>query len=325
MSSTLQSSVQTGHADMVHDAQFDFYGRRLATCSSDRVVKVFDAAGADGSQFAQTGEIAAHEGPVWAVAWAHPQFGALLASCGYDRRVLVHREVAPGQWLRVHAWEGHGSSVNAVAWAPHEYGLQLACASSDGSVSVLTHRDDDSWAVARFADCAVGCNGVSWAPAAHVGGTAPDELSGGAVYVKRLAVAASDSRVRLYKTAAPAPGQLEERWVRDAELLAADGSSPHREWVRDVAFSPASGVGANTLASCSDDCTVAVWTQQSAAGPWALQALPRFEAPVWRVSWSVSGHLLAVSCGDNAVTLWKQSVEGLWAQISAVPDPTRAS
>jgi hypothetical protein len=25
-----------------HDAQMDFYGKRLATCSSDRTVKVFD-------------------------------------------------------------------------------------------------------------------------------------------------------------------------------------------------------------------------------------------------------------------------------------------
>ena len=28
--------------DMIHDAQMDFYGTRLATCSSDRLVKIFD-------------------------------------------------------------------------------------------------------------------------------------------------------------------------------------------------------------------------------------------------------------------------------------------
>ena len=28
-----------------------------------------------------------HTGPVWQTSWAHPQFGGLLASCGYDRRV----------------------------------------------------------------------------------------------------------------------------------------------------------------------------------------------------------------------------------------------
>lgn len=28
-----------------------------------------------------------HEGPVWQVAWAHPKFGNILASCSYDRKV----------------------------------------------------------------------------------------------------------------------------------------------------------------------------------------------------------------------------------------------
>ena len=31
--------------------------------------------------------------------------------------------------------------VNSVQWAPQEFGLVLACASSDGSVSVLTYTD----------------------------------------------------------------------------------------------------------------------------------------------------------------------------------------
>ena len=29
-------------ANFQHDAQLDYYGKRLATCSSDRTVKVFD-------------------------------------------------------------------------------------------------------------------------------------------------------------------------------------------------------------------------------------------------------------------------------------------
>ena len=51
-----------------------------------------------------------HEGPVWQVTFAHPRFGTLLASCGYDRRVLVHREVTPGQWVLLYKYEDHASS-----------------------------------------------------------------------------------------------------------------------------------------------------------------------------------------------------------------------
>lgn len=77
---------------------------------------------------------------MWEVSWAHPKFGSMLASCSYDRKVLVHKEVQANSWSVVHVHEGHQSSVNAIAWAPHELGLVLAAASSDGSVSVASHK-----------------------------------------------------------------------------------------------------------------------------------------------------------------------------------------
>lgn len=33
-----------------------------------------------------------HEGPVWQLSWSHPTFGSLLASCSYDRKVLIWKE-----------------------------------------------------------------------------------------------------------------------------------------------------------------------------------------------------------------------------------------
>ena len=34
-------------ASAQHDAQFDYYGKRLATCSSDRSIKVYDVSGSE--------------------------------------------------------------------------------------------------------------------------------------------------------------------------------------------------------------------------------------------------------------------------------------
>ena len=73
------NTVDTGHEDMVHDAQMDYYGTRLATCSSDRSVKVFDVFN---GQQTLVATLVKHEGPVWQVAWGHPSYGTLLASCG---------------------------------------------------------------------------------------------------------------------------------------------------------------------------------------------------------------------------------------------------
>merc|ERR1712213_99864 len=74
---SVQSTVDTGHEDMVHDAQMDYYGTRLATCSSDKLVKIFEVK--DGTQ-THVADLRGHEGPVWQVAWAHPRFGSIPGS-----------------------------------------------------------------------------------------------------------------------------------------------------------------------------------------------------------------------------------------------------
>lgn len=43
-----------------------------------------------------------------------------------------------------------------------------------------------------------------------------------------------------------------------------------------------------------------------------------FDDVVWNVSWSLNGNILAVSGGDNKVSLWKQNKEGAWQCISDV-------
>ena len=140
--------------------ELDYYAKRLATCSSDRTVRVYDMSGPQ-PQFLV--ELTGHEGPVWQVAWAHPKFGVILATCCYDGRVILFREEPANNWqqLFVHS---ERASVNSIAWAPHEHGLCLACASSSGNVSILEHTAA-GWAVtSSFTASDLGCNSVSWAP-----------------------------------------------------------------------------------------------------------------------------------------------------------------
>lgn len=35
------------------------------------------------------------------VAWAHPKFGNLIASCGFDNRVIIWKEVQENVWSQV--------------------------------------------------------------------------------------------------------------------------------------------------------------------------------------------------------------------------------
>lgn len=93
------------------------------------------------------------------------------------------------------------------------------------------------------------------------------------------------------------------------------------DWVRDVAWAPNSALPYGILASCSEDKSVYIWKQKDgASGPWEPTLLRIFEAPVWRLSWSLTGTVLAVSTGDHRVSLWKQSVDETWVQISSLAD-----
>jgi len=270
--------------------------------SSDRTVKIYNVS-ENAYEIAAT--LQGHEGPVWQVSWAHPKFGSLLASCSFDGSVLIHREQRPGDWAVLHAARAlHQSSVNSVAFAPHEFGLQVAAASSDGRVSVLQHQSNQTWSVEYLQDCPVGVNAVTWAPAgSYLNNENPE-----APESPRLATAGCDNHVRFW-CFNPEQGQWNETGSTAGSALA------HTDWVRDVAWAPCLLPNENMLASCSEDRSVLIWKQEGADSEWQAELLHTFDDPVWRVSWSVTGHMLAVSSGDSTVTLWKAGLDGKWTQV----------
>eukprot|EP00276_Gloeochaete_wittrockiana_P005266 CAMPEP_0184662378 /NCGR_PEP_ID=MMETSP0308-20130426/42989_1 /TAXON_ID=38269 /ORGANISM="Gloeochaete witrockiana, Strain SAG 46.84" /LENGTH=320 /DNA_ID=CAMNT_0027104373 /DNA_START=56 /DNA_END=1018 /DNA_ORIENTATION=- len=294
-----------GHEDMIHDLAMDYYGKRLATCSSDRLIKIFDVSETGTDERTLQSEIRGHEGPVWQVSWAHPKFGSILASCSYDRRVCIWKESPPNQWTKIYEYM-HESSVNAIAWAPHEYGLILACASSDSTVSILSYRDNNnSWEVQKIQAHNIGCNAVSWAPAVPAGSlTHPQGVT--APPVKRLVTGGCDNMVKVWRFVDS------NRWELEEQL---DG---HTDWVRDVAWAPGIGLPYTTIASCSQDNTVLIWTQDDRSPSWKKIPLPKFQSVVWRLSWSIIGNILAVTTGEGKVTLWKESLDGEWKLVSTV-------
>ena len=93
----------------------------------------------------------------------------------------------------------------------------------------------------------------------------------------------------------------------------------HTGWVRDVAWRPSITTKTNVLASCSQDGTVVIWTQEKAGEEWTSTLLNKFSSPVWRVSWSITGHILGVANGDNETSLWKYSLEKKWEEIAEMP------
>ena len=236
-------------------------------------------------------ELKGHEGPVWQVQWSHPKWQSMLASCSYDRSVIVWKETSQNTWAEAYRHVAHELSVNSVSWAPHDFGLLLAAASSDGHISVVAFRADASpESSQKFLAHAAGVCAVSWSPATPVGG-------------KRFVSGGCDNLVCVWRLS-----DMNE-WRKESTLQG------HADWVRDVAWAPSLGGAAGTVASASQDRTVVIWREEGAT--WKKSVI-QFESVPWRVSWSVTGNILAVSCDDNTVSLFKEGLggDGTWTKIS---------
>nr|POE86765.1 protein transport protein sec13 like b [Quercus suber] len=233
-------------------------------------------------------------------------YGKRVATASSDHSikitgVIIWREGNPNEWTQAHVFNDHKSSVNSVAWAPHELGLCLACGSSDGNISVFTARPDGGWDTSRIDQAhPVGVTSVSWAPS-----TAPGALVGSGLLdpVQKLCSGGCDNTVKVWKL-------YNGTWKMDCF----PALQMHTDWVRDVAWAPNLGLPKSTIASASQDGKVIIWTVAKEGDQWEGKVLNDFKTPVWRVSWSLTGNILAVADGNNSVTLWKEAVDGEWQQ-----------
>lgn len=329
------AQVDTKHVDTIHDAQMDYFGKRLATCSSDRTIRIFKVE--DDGQHTLIQELREHDGPVWMISWAHPSFGSMLASCSHDHRVIIWKETAAG-WEKFKEYgsspEEHSSSVNAVAWAPHALGYpMLACASADGDVSVLSYKEK-KWSPDKItAAHKSGVNAVSWAPLLSVNPFAQSGDTDKDNTTPRLITCGCDDELKVWAfredeanggwRASPMPDLV----LKDPRCTG---------WYRDVAWAPSIGLSTSTIACCSNDGKVLIWTQKrnADAGSWSCVELPRPlpdpsvepgpPEPVWRVSWSITGNILAVSSGESNVTLYKEALDSSRAATGFADDDDSA-
>lgn len=138
-------NFETYHTDIVHDIQLDYFGKKIATCSSDATIKIFDIT-TDQSNLLS--ELQGHTAAVWKVSWAHPKYGTILASCSFDNTVIIWKEISNGRWNQIYQTNPDDtfmSSVSSVCWSPHELGLKLAAVSLDGSASIIEENPNGSW------------------------------------------------------------------------------------------------------------------------------------------------------------------------------------
>ncbi|OAF67534.1 hypothetical protein A3Q56_04637 [Intoshia linei] len=80
--------------------------------------------------------------------------------------------------------------------------------------------------------------------------------------------------------------------------------SVHNDWVRCVSWGPF--LMQNVIVSCSQDGHVNVLTNEN--DKWICRLLENNKEPMWNISWSATGHLVAISGKYNKLSIWNTSL-----------------
>lgn len=355
----LTSTSQTlphGHLDYVLDMSFDFYGRRFATASGDRTVRVWDlnsdglwTSGSLGGSNNNTNEWQAHRGAVNRLSWAHPEFGQILATAGADHAVVIWEEREGGfkslatpersadgfldtsaanvntgsegstsRWVSKATLSDARRAVTTVQFAPRHLGLRLASGSADGVVRIYEALDT--------------MNLNHWKLEAEI---EPDKRSNeentsnenmgvsslswctGRFEPATLVVGFSSGRVSIYRY-----DDGQRSWLEAIRLPGHATSNGVPRGVLDVAWAPNVGRSYHLIATCGKDNSLKV--HKLKRGPSLVyegtEVLDQSQA--WRCQWNVTGTVLASSGDGGMVKMWKSDFQGRWKLVSEIVGDT---
>uniref|UniRef100_A0A9J8CAN6 SEH1 like nucleoporin n=2 Tax=Cyprinus carpio TaxID=7962 RepID=A0A9J8CAN6_CYPCA len=307
-------SIAADHKDLIHDVSYDFHGRRMATCSSDQSIKVWDRG--DNGEWTCTASWKTHSGSVWRVTWAHPEFGQVLASCSFDRTAIVWEEIVgesndkqrgQSHWIKRTTLVDSRTSVTDVKFAPKHMGLMLTTCSADGVVRIYEAPDVmnlSQWSLQHEISSKLSCSCISWNP------------SSSRAHAPMIAVGSDDSnvtyggKVQIYEY-----NEVTRKYAKAETLMTVTDA------VHDIAFAPNLGRSFHVLAIATKDVRifklVPLRKDNSSSAPtkFEVQVLAQFDShnsQVWRVSWNITSTLLASSGDDGCVRLWKANYMDNW-------------
>lgn len=316
-------TINAEHKDLIHDVAYDFYGRRLATCSSDQSVKVFDLD--ENDEWRCTADWKTHAGSVWKVNWAHPEFGQILATCSFDRTAAIWEEIVgesgnstqsknQSHWVKRTSLVDSRTNVTDIKFAPKHMGLLLAMCSADGGVRIYEAPDImnlSQWSLQQEITLKMPVSCLSWNP------------SFSRLHPPMLAVGSDDTNVASGgKVFLFEYSESSHRWSK-AETI-----NTIVDPVHDIAFAPNLGRSYHILGIASKDVRIVILRppQKDAFAACSTSQLEILQAAqfddhhstVWRISWNITGTILASSGDDGCLRMWKANYLQNWKSIAVL-------
>jgi len=302
--------ISSMHQDYISHVAFDIYGRRMATCSGDRFVRVWDLT--ESGEWSLVGEWQAHRGSVNMISWSN-EFGSLIATCGSDHEVKIFEErtnasSAASRWTAKAQLTEARKAVACVEFAPKHWGLKLAAGSADGCVRIYEAVDVMNlaqWANASTLQCfsdGLGVTCLSWStgrfepPTLVVGGAHPIVFS-------------YNETNRGWKSVISLP-------------------PPPIGEVLDIAWAPNIGRRYHYIAAAEGKQLRIFKLSRGGYGEGEMLELKATQTihvstNAWRCQWNVTGTVLACSGDRGMVQMWKSDFEGKFHCVSSIQGDMR--
>jgi nucleoporin SEH1 len=314
----------------------------LATCSADQHIKIFEK---ESTGWELSASFKAHDSAIIKVTWAGPEYGQVIASCSHDATVRIFEEDpkeplhSPRRWKKRHVISDFRGPLYDVEFAPSHLGLKLASIGSDGTFRVHEALDPNTlsyWTlsaevnmltnpVARHLQSSFA---LSWCPS---------------MFFKEYIVCCVLEDGFIYQR------DHMGKFIKVAQL------PEHKGLIRDVAWAPSMGRSYQLIATASKDGFVRIFkvfpvdksedatngtnkysddllqdtdinddeevVSSRAPGPLKVELLSQFDdhrGEVWRVSWNLTGTILASAGDDGKTRFWKSSYSGSFQSMAVV-------
>lgn len=289
----------------LQDIAFDFYGEKMAICSTDRLIYIYSKN--ENEEWTQLGSWDAQDA-VFKLQWSHPDFGNILASCGFDKWVIIWQEEKEDDkfnWKLRAKIQDFSESVEDISFCPRVHGLKLASATLNGKVKIFEPTDYTNyrnWNCIVTKDVSVaGCSSLCWNPSL---------LDPQTLVVGCLLEGNKGNKGHLLQIFSFNEGKKEYSLIACLE-------GGHNNNITDVEWASQFGRSFHLIASTSLDMKLIIWKidlgfEKKAQHfddikiTYSILYEYKHNKPLWRLSWNISGSLVSVIDEDGKVLVFKK-------------------